>query len=152
MAELCDGTYASAMGQEQHLRDIAAPTRRFTNSHFRMVDNGINGLRLLLICVGALFLLGSCEERPTNVVIDACIGDGQPLKFCECTSRNMDETLGADNYAVFSDIIKLGESQAPQTHEIIRIMEKHGLAPELLASIMRSIELAIIKVQAICSP
>jgi hypothetical protein len=101
--------------------------------------------------LGSLMLvLAACEERYSDVVVEACIADGQPLKFCQCTAKGMKDKLGYDSYAVFSDMIVVGEGAAPGTQEIVDIMEKHGLAPELLTVVLQSIESAASKVHALC--
>ena len=99
---------------------------------------------------GLMLALVACEERYSDVVVEACIADGQPLKFCQCTAKGMKEKLGYDSYAVFSDMIVVGEEAAPGTQEIIDIMEKHGLAPERLTGVLQAIESAASKVHALC--
>jgi len=99
---------------------------------------------------GLMLTLAACEEPYGDVVVEACIADGQPLKFCQCTANGMKEKLGYDSYAVFSDMIVVGEEAAPGTQEFISIMEKHGLAPELLTGVLQSIESAAGKVHALC--
>ena len=101
-----------------------------------------------LVAVGLM----ACEQPYSDSVSEACLADGQPLKFCTCTAKGMKETLGPDNYVIFTDIIALGNDEAPGTDEIVKIMAKHGLAPETLVARMEAIEHATYRVHAVCSP
>ncbi|TDI61170.1 MAG: hypothetical protein E2O92_03840 [Alphaproteobacteria bacterium] len=103
-----------------------------------------------LIMATTCLLLMACEERFTDTIVEACINDGQPMKYCECTAKGMKAELGEDGYVIFTDMIVLSGNAAPSSTEIIAIMEKHGLAPELLSSIRQSIESAAKKVFAFC--
>jgi hypothetical protein len=106
----------------------------------------------ILVATAVCLLLAACEERYTDTVVEACINDGQPLKYCECTAKGMQAELGDNGYTIFTDIIVLSGNKTPTTAEMIDIMEKHGLAPELLSSIRQSIESAAKKVYAFCKP
>lgn len=96
--------------------------------------------------------LSACEENIGDEVVQACIRDGQALKFCQCTARGMERELGADGYDIFHDIIVLSEETTPNPNEIVAIMEEHGLAPELLTNVLQAIENSANKVHARCGP
>jgi len=105
---------------------------------------------LIISMIAGPLALAACGERYSDTVVEACINDGQPMKYCECTAKGMKAELGEEGYIIFTDIIVLSGNAAPSSTEMIAIMEKHGLAPELLSSIRQSIESAAKKVFAFC--
>ena len=105
---------------------------------------------LIFPIIAGTLSLAACGERYSDTVVEACINDGQPMKYCECTAKGMQAELGENHYIIFTDMIILSGNDAPSTAEMTRIMEKHGLAPELLLSIRQSIETAAKKVYAFC--
>ena len=104
------------------------------------------------ILLALAICLSACEENIGDDVVQACIRDGQALKFCQCTARGMERELGVDGYVIFRDMIVLSDKTTPDPNEIVVIMEEHGLAPELLTNVLQAIENSAEKVHALCSP
>ena len=104
----------------------------------------------LLALAGTALLLTACEPRHVELVVDACVRDGMPVAYCECTAENMKAQAGFEDYAIFTDIIRIGGNSAPNADEMFSIMQSYNLAPGHLNESMASLERATKRTYAIC--
>ena len=85
-------------------------------------------------------LLAACGDDFRDPVVRACVHDGQPRQYCDCTAEGMRAVLGVERYAVFSDLMVLGGAREASPQDIVNLMEKHALTPADFAEIRGTIE------------
>ena len=108
-------------------------------------------LALLTLFLAALFL-AACSDNYRDPVVRACVHDGQPRAYCDCTAQGMRAVLGVERYAVFSDLMVLGGAGDATSQDIVRLMEKHALTPTDFAELKGAIETYSTQIHQQCSP
>ncbi len=106
--------------------------------------------RLAALVAGAV-LLAACVPDYEEVVVAACVRDGQSQKYCRCQADGMKEALGAQRYALFTDLILLGGTGKATRDDVMRLMDKHKIDPEALAAAQAAIKETMPLVHAHCS-
>ena len=104
-----------------------------------------------LAILAALVLLAACTPDYEEVVVGECMRDGETRRYCECQADGMKQVLGVKRYAVFTDFIVLGGSGKATRDDVLRLMDRHGLAPEDLAASQTAIREALPLVHAHCA-
>ena len=105
----------------------------------------------LLTVVLAAFCLVACEPRHYEVVEQACVEDGHGPKYCRCLRQAMNEELGYRTFAVFTDLVVLGDDEQIAPGSVLQIMEKHQLTPARLAEIRETIDKAGAQAEQLCT-
>lgn len=101
--------------------------------------------------LAAAVLLASCTPDYEEVVVAECIKDGEGRKYCECQADGMKQALGVARYAVFTDFILLGGTGKATRDDVLRLIDRHKLAPEELAATQTAINDAMPLVHAHCA-
>lgn len=99
----------------------------------------------------AIVLLAACTPDYEEAVVGECIRDGQGRKYCECQADGMKQALGVKRYAVFTDYILLGGTGKATRNDVLRLIDKHKLAPEELAATQTAINEAMPLVHEHCA-
>ena len=99
----------------------------------------------------AALMLAGCEPRYKEVVVDSCVRDGQPLKYCTCIASQMKQALGYRDYAVFSDLVLLSGAEEPTPEELLTVMSEQGLTPYELTRIRERITSVGEAAQELCA-
>lgn len=101
--------------------------------------------------IAAAILLASCTPDYEEAVVAECMKDGEGRKYCECQADGMKQALGVARYAVFTDFILLGGTGKATRADVLRLIERHKLAPEELAAAQTAINEAMPLVHAHCA-
>jgi hypothetical protein len=99
----------------------------------------------------AALLLAACTPDYEEVVIGECMRDGETKSYCACQADGMKQVLGVKRYAVFTDFILLGGTGKATRDDVLRLMDRHKLAPEELAATQTAIREAMPLVHAHCA-
>ena len=103
------------------------------------------------LAISAVLLLAACGDQYRDAVVRACVHDGQPRHYCDCTAAGMRAVLGLKRYAVFADLMMLGGADDASRADIVALMEKHGLTPTDFAEIKGAIETYGAQIHRQCS-
>ncbi|MGE0667548.1 MAG: hypothetical protein AB7O49_13405 [Sphingomonadales bacterium] len=104
-----------------------------------------------LAALAIALLLASCGPDYEEVVVGECVRDGESRRYCECQADGMKQALGVERYGVFTDFILLGGTGKATRDDVLRLMERHELAPEELAEAQAAINDAMPLVHAYCA-
>ena len=96
------------------------------------MHSGLSKLLSLIVLAG---LAAGCEPDYRDSVVRACVLDGNPRAYCDCTAQGMRAVLGLKNYLVFTDLVLLGGAEKAGPEDIVKLMEKHALTPTDFAEI-----------------
>ncbi len=99
----------------------------------------------------AVLLIAACTPDYEEAVAAECRKDGESAKYCRCQADGMKQALGVKRYAVFTDFILLGGSAKATREDVMKLIDKHKLAPEELAATQAAINDAMPLVHAHCS-
>ena len=80
-------------------------------------------------------LLGGCDTGFRDPVVRACVQDGQPYDYCDCSATGMRKVLGLKRYLVYADLVLMGGADSAGPEDILKLMEKHALTPTDFAEI-----------------
>ena len=103
------------------------------------------------VLFAALALLAACGPDYEEVVVAECIEDGESRRYCECQADGMKQALGTARYGVFTDFILLGGTGKATRDDVLRLIDRHKLAPEELAATQTAINEAMPLVHAHCA-
>lgn len=107
-------------------------------------------MKVRLTLIAAAALLAACTPDYEEVVVAKCIKDGHGRTYCECQADGMKQALGVARYGVFTDLILLGGTGKATRDDVLRLIDRHKLAPEELAATQTAINEAMPLVHAYC--
>lgn len=87
-----------------------------------------------LVAIGALSLLTACGDSDYNVLVDACVGEGESKQDCECIADVAKDKLSAGSFSKAADIARAGTENAQEVLENLSAAESAELIGVVFAA------------------